>query len=238
MLNSNFIWADLSTYNTASSIQFYSNVFDWEMEDVESYYLAKYRGELQAGIFETPDYLKKIKMPHFWMSYFQVESTEHAVALAKTMGGKIEVDNVQFSNGNIALIRDPQGAGFTIYDGKVLHLPENPSHGSIVETELQISDISNVVPFYSKIFNWRFKKVNDHTYQIKQQQGKSNIKVREIGNDIKGKYEYWVTTIQVDDLTATTKRILENGGSIVAEEFDRNLMTDNSGEAFFYIREV
>lgn len=171
------------------------------------------------------------------MSYFQVDSTAAATSIAKAQNGIIEIENTPFSKGTISLIRDPQGAGFTIYEGYELHFEESKKYDSIIETELHVSDLDKVLPFYSKVLNWEYEKINDNSYQVKSNKAKSNIKINQLSNDIKGKYEYWVITIRVEDLKAKTKLILENGGSIVSEEGDRILMSDNSGEAFFYIKE-
>jgi predicted enzyme related to lactoylglutathione lyase len=237
MIHSNFIWADLSTYNITKSIKFYSTVFNWELSDSEEYAIAKVDNSLQAGIFPMPEYLKKINMPHFWMSYFQVNSTAQAVAQAKALNGIIEVENTKFNNGNIALIRDPQGAGFTVYDGNELYLNKNTKHGSIISTELHVSNIDNVLSFYSQLFNWNLEKINEKTYQVKSYQKHIPIKIIELTNKLKGQYEYWVTTIKVDDLKISTKDIINNGGKLISKEINRNLLFDNSGEAFFYIAE-
>jgi len=236
MKKGDFIWADLSTYNLGNSIQFYEEVLDWKISEADKYYLASISNTTTGGIFETPEYLKKINMPHFWMSYFQVDSTEETVKLAQELHAIVEVKTTDFYHGKIALIRDPQGAGFTIYDGDGLYLSPSPKHGCINKTELHVSDINNVIPFYSKLFEWKFIKKSSAEY-IVDQDNSNNISIKEISNHIKGKYEYWVTTILVDALHASTELIIKNGGSIIMEEDGKNLMTDNSGEAFFYIQE-
>jgi predicted enzyme related to lactoylglutathione lyase len=166
-----------------------------------------------------------------------VNSTAQAVAQAKALNGIIEVENTKFNNGNIALIRDPQGAGFTVYDGNELYLNKNTKHGSIISTELHVSNIDNVLSFYSQLFNWNLEKINEKTYQVKSYQKHIPIKIIELTNKLKGQYEYWVTTIKVDDLKISTKDIINNGGKLISKEINRNLLFDNSGEAFFYIAE-
>jgi hypothetical protein len=42
-------------------------------------------------------------------------------------------------------------------------------------------------------------------------------------------------TIKVDNLANSTQRVIENGGALIYEEFNRNLVCDNSREAFFYL---
>lgn len=236
MKSGRFIWADLSTYDTSSSVEFYENVFGWEVSNLSNYFLAKQGSRHIAGIFETPEFLKKIKMPHFWMSYFQVDSTPKAVDMVKSIGAKIEVDSTEFNNGNIALIRDPQGAGFTVYDGKELYFAEEAMHGSIIKTELHVSNIENVLPFYKALFDWQLIG-SGNDLQVSYDNVGSNISLRKISNAVKGKFEYWVITILVDKISVTTQKILKEGGSIISQEGHRNLMVDNSNEAFFYIQE-
>jgi len=232
-----FIWADLSTYNTQKSIQFYKSVFGWQITDLNQYHLAQVNSSNIAGIFETPEYLKKIRMPHFWMSYFQVDSTEDTVEVAKSLKGKIEVDSTQFYNGKIALIRDPQGAGFTIYDGDGLYFDNDKVKGSFIKTELHVSNIKNILPFYSSIFNWNITISDAQVYKVSIEGNENMISIMEVDNLQKGSYEYWVTTILVKNINQTTKLIQDHGGSLIAQEEYRNLMSDNSGEAFFYIEE-
>ena len=154
MKSSNFIWTDLSTYNTSKSIEFYEQVFNWKIKNEQEYFIATLDDIPIAAIFETPDYLKKIKMPHFWMSYFQVEDVVETVKLAQALGAIIEVKSTDFYNGKIALIRDTQGAGFTVYDGDNLNFEANRKGGVIAYNELHVSDSNNVISFYEKIFNW------------------------------------------------------------------------------------
>lgn len=233
MTKGNFIWADLSTYNTTTSIRFYTEVFGWDIIDNDGYFMSAKDSYPIAGIYETPPFFQKIKMPHFWMSYFQVDSASAAAETAEAHGGKVELKDKGFNNGQIALIRDPQGAGFTVYDGNELFLNSRQGHGAITETELHVSDTKKVLPFYSQIFNWKYIESEQGTYKV----GGRNITIREIPNSIKGKFEYWVTTILVKDLKYTTNQIIKNGGGVISEEYGRNLMTDNSGESFFYIKE-
>lgn len=233
-----FIWADLSSYTPDKSIAFYKNVFGWSIENLNEYYLCYLEDKAVAGIFETPAPLKKIAMPHFWMSYFQVNNTEKTVALAKELNAKVEVNPTEFYNGHIALIRDPQGAGFTIYDGQDLSFSTLSKHGVISKTELHVSNVKNVLSFYSALFDWKIiegKYKNE--YVVASQNNDSNIVIKRFENKLKGKYEYWVTTILVDNLVTTAQRAIENGGSIISKEEQRILIADNSEEAFFYIEE-
>jgi len=238
MKEGEFIWADLSTYDLDKSLQFYSDVFKWKIVNNENYFVANNNLEVLTGIYETPDFFKKIRMPHFWMSYFQVSSVEKTVALAEELHAKFEIRSAEFYNGKIALIRDLQGAGFTIYEGTNLRLSQHKIHGAIVKTELHVSNAAKIIPFYTTLFGWEIIKLKPNEYQVKIDGTFKEIYLKEIQNRIKGEYEYWVTTILVDNLKECIKQIIKQGGSLISEEENRNLMTDNSGEAFFYVEQI
>ncbi len=235
MHQGDFIWADLSTYNTVKSIEYYRSVFNWEITNNEGYYILTNNEAVIGGLYETPAFFKKIKMPHFWMSYFQVQSVSDTSRIAESLGGKIEISNIPFYNGIIALIRDPMGAGFTIYEGKDLQLGTNTSNQPLLKTELHTSNIEKVKPFYSGIFDWNYEEVESGNHIVLINKQKSNIKLREIPNELKGKYEYWVITVHVAKIDKIKERIIRMGGIIIETEENKILVADNSHEAFFYI---
>ena len=175
-------------------------------------------------------------MPHFWMSYFQVDDVSQTVAIAKQSGAIIEVKPTDFYDGKIALIRDPQGAGFTVYDGENLNFAAGPKKGTVAYNELHVSNANNVLEFYEKIFNWQFEKANgDKTYHAYDATQNWITSIKELPNTVKGKYEYWVITFDVEDVAAAVKQVEKWGGAVVAQDGKRVMVTDNSREAFFYL---
>lgn len=225
-----FIWTDLSTYKLKESGAFYEEVLDWQLHNDKNYYIGGKNEKSDIGIYETPEFFKKLNMPHFWMNYIQVENLEKSVRIAEVLGGKIELTNQEFYGGKIALLRDPMGAGFTVYEGNKL----NQSTKTISKRELHTSSLQNIMDFYKGLFNWDLKKIRRNEFEI-QTNSKVIGRILEIENDVKGKYEYWITEFKVDNIEEVTNRILKNGGILISEESNRKLVTDNFKEAFFYI---
>lgn len=122
-------------------MSFYKNVFNWEYQEDNGYYIVHHENDVLAGIYETPDIFKKFKMPHFWMNYIQVKSITEIVNKVEELNGKVEIKNAAFSGGKIALIRDPMGAGFTIYEGDQLKQTKTQCLGHVISRELQTSDL-------------------------------------------------------------------------------------------------
>lgn len=232
-----FVWADLSTYDPQASIPFYENVFGWEFQEFEGYFVAMKDGHAAAGLFETPEFFKQINMPHFWMSYIAVEDARAIVRLVEPFpSAKVELVD-RFYGGNIALIRDPQGAGFTVYDGGQLEA-RSQALGRLVWNELHVSDSSTVLPFYEKLLGWDFgKSPSSSTRLAFGPDGTHVCDIREMTNEIKGKYEYWACVFNVENLESTRQAILEFGGGVITEDGQKLMVHDNSGEAFFYIQE-
>ncbi|MCT4629101.1 VOC family protein [Winogradskyella sp.] len=239
MKSNTIIFADLSTYSPKETIPFYENVFGWTYYKDYDYYVA-YKGDKDiVGLYETPEKFKQMRMPHFWMTYIQVNDTKSTVAKARELGGIIEMEQTMEGFGKVALIRDPQGAGFTIYEGDNLKTTRTKNEANtLVWNELHISKAANIIPFYEGIFDWNFVEKQSGYFEIYSQNNKHVADALQIPNNYKGKYEYWVCTFGVQDLKEAKDKVMNHGGSLVYDEGERILMTDNSGQAFFYIQEV
>ena len=113
-----FIWTDLSTFNIDASKQFYKQCFSWNYKGVDEDYLTCNTGDLpSAGLFTMPEKFQSIGMPSFWMSYIHAEDLDSIVIATEKYGAKIKVKpQAAPTDGRIALIRDPAGAGLTCYE--------------------------------------------------------------------------------------------------------------------------
>ncbi len=234
MKENNFVFADLSTYELATAKQFYSAVFNWFYDSSSDYSMATHGGNEISGLYETPQKFKEMNMPSFWMSYIQVNSVERTVEQATELGGIIEVVDLNSPIGKIALIRDPAGAGFTIYEGDLLNSRYENSKNALVWNELHVSSVAKVAPFYEGIFNWSIKAAGNDTYNVLNGAGEKISTIRQIDNSIKGKYEYWGVFFAVENVQKTKNIVLQNGGSLIYEDENFTALADSFG-AFFHI---
>lgn len=239
MKTNDFIYADLSTYTPTETISFYEKVFGWKYYKYDTYYTAYIGNTEVAGLYETPERFKQMRMPHFWMSYIQVNSVTETVQKAKELGGIIELES-QINNGDkVALIRDPLGAGFTVYEGNQLqNIRTKNTANTLIWNELHVSEASKVIPFYQGIFNWNIIQDHESSYKVFNLQNEHIATIQEISNAYKGTYEYWVCTFGVEDIEASKETILKQGGTVITTEENRILFSDNSNESFFYVKEV
>ena len=55
--------------------------------------------------------------PPYWLVYFTVSSCDEAAALARELGGTVLAEPMEPGAGRIAVLSDPQGAIFAIFEG-------------------------------------------------------------------------------------------------------------------------
>ncbi len=230
-----FIWTDLSTYSLKESVEFYSALLGWTFTNDRGYYVGGDNGNYTVGIYETPEFFQKINMPHFWMNYVSVESLKETTKRAVELAAKIELNDVSFYGGQIALIRDPMGAGFTVYEGKALLENSNEESCLGISRKLHTSNAKVNIGFYENLFNWQITLQGDAQYTIKDINDDPIGSLLEVHNDIKGKYEYWVTQFKVKNLDEVIKRLVSLGGKEIINEGSRIMVTDKFGEAFLYL---
>ncbi|MEL6282015.1 MAG: VOC family protein [Pseudomonadota bacterium] len=217
-----FVWCDLSAFNPSSAQTFYAAVLGWSFSpENEGYSIASTDSGAAAGIYEMPAKFRKIGMPSFWMSYIQVADVARTVDAATRRGGKTEIAPTRLDDsGSFALIRDPLGAGFTVYDGDMG--PGAIGRGARVRHALYVSEPRAVQDFYRSVFAW-----SDEEMQ----------RVIEAPEDLRGPYEFWGVHFGAEDLDRAEARILEAGGAVTGR-FDLTgapalLAADMDGAAFF-----
>jgi predicted enzyme related to lactoylglutathione lyase len=112
-------WADLSTPDQARAGKFYADLFGWhitkEDEDpAHNYWHVKLGEDFIGGI--PPDAHRDPKTPPYWLIYIQVSNCAETAAKARELGANIYMPPTDFENiGRIAVMADPQGAAFALF---------------------------------------------------------------------------------------------------------------------------
>lgn len=238
MIQNKFIWADLSSYIPQQIRSFYETIFDWSYYESDGY-LTAYKGNTAvSGLYQTPEKFQEMKMPSFWMSYIQVESVEETVAKARTLGGIIELVDLDNPIGAVALIRDTQGAGFTIYEGVYLDARTQAEKNTLIFNELHVSDAQKAVEFYQNLFDWNCVWTDQTSVDVYCNSSNEKLAaIHQIDNFFKGKYQYWVCTFGARNIQEKLDKIKQMGGIVISDEGNRAMCSDGS-KAFFYLQEV
>lgn len=116
---------ELSTNDIDAAIDFYSKLFGWRIEDADTgggprYWLINHDGAAKGrngGMRELSP--EQEGVPPHWMPYFTVESVSDAIEKVDGAGGTAHAGPIEIPSGRIAVLGDPQGPIFGIFEGEV-----------------------------------------------------------------------------------------------------------------------
>lgn len=239
---SHFVWLDLSSYDAALARRDYAALFGWHFEGDDSYAIGYRDGAQAAAVFAMPEQFVSLKMPSFWMPYIRVRDLEAAVARAREHdGAKVEIAPQAFDEtARIALIRDPSGAGFTLYEGADIAVAGGAMR-SVASFFHHSAGIGRIEPFYADLFGWQFVHQPGGDWpvcDILDGQGNLVARAEEVPEEIRGAFSYWMPSFWVPSLAAAMAALDGRGGQLFATLPDaRHLVADQQG-AHFMLQEA
>lgn len=118
-------WNELATNDVERAKSFFGELLGWEYQtDEGGYTTIKNAGRLNGGIREQSEQGRGLE-PN-WLPYFAVESADATARLAEQAGGRTLVPAMSVPFGRIAVVADPQGAAFVVFDGRQVTIAEVP----------------------------------------------------------------------------------------------------------------
>src|SRR5579883_2856073 len=107
-----FVWRELQSTDVSKSVRFYSELFGWNITEMDMGTMGKYQviqanGNPVGGIraFAKPG------VPSHWVGYISVNNVDEAAKTAQTAGGTIALGPTELpGQGRFAVLLDPQGA--------------------------------------------------------------------------------------------------------------------------------
>lgn len=120
-------WNELSTSDPERAAAFYSELFGWRFEEVDAaggpaYWVIGHNGAAEGrngGMRELAPEQVQARIPPHWMPYFTVDSVEDTGQKVTTARGTLLAGPMQIGVGRIAVMSDPQGAVFAVFEGEV-----------------------------------------------------------------------------------------------------------------------
>src|SRR5262249_22814775 len=119
-----FSWTDLTTTDQDGAKSYYSQLFGWQANDQPIgdgmvYSMMTVDGKDVAAISPQPQAQRDAGAPPAWNSYITVESADQAVERASQLGGTAHAPAFDvFDAGRMAVIQDPGGALFAVWEPK------------------------------------------------------------------------------------------------------------------------
>jgi predicted enzyme related to lactoylglutathione lyase len=123
-----FSWHELMTTDHVKAFEFYRALFGWEKNGEMDMgggatYLMYGRGEaMYGGIYTATPEMTGVHP--FWLVYIHVKDVGKAVEAATKAGAFVQRPRMEIPGGTIAILGDPQGAGFALHDLQMMPAAE------------------------------------------------------------------------------------------------------------------
>ena len=242
-------WVDTNQPDAEAALPFYSGLFGWEFENAMpegsegSYFFGRIRGGDVAGVGTIPEGAPQMAV---WNTYVWVDSADDAAGKARDAGGGVATEPFDvMDSGRMAVLTDPEGAAFCVWQpkehkgAKVVN-----EHGSVNFNGLATRDPEGAKAFYGAVFGWQIMALpagamwtlpgyGDHleesTPGLRQQMTQMGAPegfidvvaaLNPIADGDSATPAHWSVTFAVDDADATAAKAKELGGEVVAGPID------------------
>lgn len=209
-------WVDLAIPDLARAMDFYGAVLGWEFVtgSVETgrYTICRVGGKAVAGIMPHPD---ADATDFWWNVYLATDDCDATVQrVIDTAGSVINPPMDIMDQGRMAVLRDPAGSQFGLWQGRALVGAERVMEpGTLVRNDLIAQDPEGSAGFYATVFDF----VPERNTEIPGMDFLALI--RPDGHDVGGIFAAdedstlgWDTTFEVDEVNTAVQRVRTAGG--------------------------
>jgi predicted enzyme related to lactoylglutathione lyase len=159
-----FCWIELGTADQNGAKSFYASLFGWTPNDMPMgpdgvYTIFRLNGRDCAAAYTLTQEERAQHLPPHWNLYIAVQSADTAANTASQLGGKVLAPAFDvFDAGRMAVIQDPTGAVFTVWQAKKnagIGIVREP--GSFCWADLSTPEPERAKQFYSRLFGWQLE---------------------------------------------------------------------------------
>lgn len=225
-----FSWVDLGTTDLQGAKSFYTELFGWEVRDAPAGAAGTYsmffkKGKSVAGCYEQYPEQRAQGVPPNWLSYVTVDDVDDFTSKAEKLGGTIlQTPFDVVDAGRMALLADPQGAVFAMWQGRGhigAELVNEP--GTLCWNELRTEDIGAARGFYEDLFRWRFEELQTPVgpYLIAKLDDRSNGSIMGIPPGMPADTPpHWAAYFAVGNCDDAVAKVRDLGGQVYLEPMD------------------
>ncbi|WP_342318819.1 VOC family protein [Corynebacterium mayonis] len=124
------VWHEYVGFDRAKEcIDFYAELFDWEVRREDGYYLALREGAPFLGLRDESGAKELEGMAGFWELYVGVEDVDHAARQAVELGGEVLIEPQELPFGRLCVVGDSTGATVSFVE------VEKPSFEEVSEAD-------------------------------------------------------------------------------------------------------
>ncbi len=221
-----FVWYDLFTLDLAAAKTFYGAVFGWGVQPHGEDYETWANGErFFGGLADLPADAKAMGAPPHWMAYISTDELDAKAAQATELGGKLFVPPTKIEGaGRFAVIADPQGGMFALYESTGDYDQPDPGVGDFSWGELATDSLDGATGFYQALFGWKTEDTDmggGWMYRLFTLEG--------MGRHMGGMFQkqpdmpfptHWLHYVTVADIDTTIEAIKAAGGKVMNGPMD------------------
>ncbi|MCA1840698.1 MAG: VOC family protein [Actinomycetota bacterium] len=220
-----FSYADLSTTDLQGAKKFYTELFDWQVEDVpmgpnDFYAIFKKNGKTTAAAANQRKEQADAGVPAMWNTYFTVTDVDSRSKEAERAGGTIHAGPFDvFESGRMSVISSPSGAFFSLWQAKndigaqVMNEPN-----TLTWTECVSTDIQKDRAFFTELFGWDAEEMPEPSggvYVLLRKEEQSVCGLMPVPAE--GMPSFWLNYFNVADCEASVDKARKLGATIQRE---------------------
>ena len=215
-----FCWAELATRDASEAKKFYAGLFGWGFDDMDMgpdgpYTMLLVNGKQVGALYKMQAQQAARGVPPNWLSYASVASADDTAKRAKELGGKAMAEPFDvFDAGRMAVLQDPTGAVFAIWEPRKsigAKLMGEPS--SLCWNELATTSVDRAGTFYTNLMSWTASSMGlDYTvFMLGEKRVGGMVQMNADG---KGIPPHWMVYFGVDDCDHCATRAKDLGGDV------------------------
>jgi predicted enzyme related to lactoylglutathione lyase len=221
-------WAELSTTDDQGALAFYSALFGWmdeanEMGPGMYYHMQKLNGLEVAAMYQQGDEEKQQGVPPHWKVYFTVDDIQTSTEQAKESGATVIFGPIDvFDAGHAAILQDPQGAVFALWQAKD-HIGARikGETGAVMWNELLTNAPEDATKFYTSLLGMGSTKMpGPMDYTMLNVGGTDLAGVMAITDDMGPVPPHWMVYFGVDNVDAAADKAASLEGSVIVPQAD------------------
>jgi len=229
---------------------FYAALMGWELEGSggePEYFVARVRGRDVAGLAPLPQAVDHTDA--MWMTHVAVEDAGAAAEAAEAAGGQRIAGPLDVPPaGRLAVIADPTGAGFCVWEEGIRAGAQVINEASAwAMSTLNTSDPDAADAFYEAVFGWQAEafgppEANIAVYRLPGYFGGEPSQpvprdVVAVRMPLEAGEPHWLPGFWVADAEAAAEQTQQRGGTVLAGPYDappfkEALLSDPQGGTF------
>jgi uncharacterized protein len=218
-----FCWLELFTTDQDAAKQFYSSLFGWSINDQamgpgQIYTIFNLEGRNAASATSMNQQMRDRGVPPHWMLYICTQSADDTGAKAQQSGGRVLAPVLDVSDfGRMAMLRDPAGANFRIWQPKqhsgtgITGVP-----GTLCWADLMTPDPPAAAAFYSGVFGWEVTPGQDNSGYLHVKNGPDFIGgIPPVAQRPPNVPPHWMLYFLVDDCDVSANQAQALGATLL-----------------------